>query len=325
MTKIIGVYKISNTLCPEGKYYIGYSSNIKQRWQKHKYKLKREQHVNIYLQRVYNKYGIDCFKFEILHECESKEEAQEYETSYLQDLSIRHKLYNILYDSIGGDTITHHPNREQIIEKIKEKRQLQTNYRSDAPIVIDGVNYSGITEAGKILNIPSRTINDRVNSPSPKFTNYHFLDEKKQKEAEEKYRIRSENKSKRNKEFSTGRGVPVIIDDIYYESIRTAAKALNKDHGTISRRIKSKESEYQNYKYFDSNKKVNLTRAVLIDDILYKSPTDAARETGIKRNTITARIKSYNPKFAGYKYVDTVQDEIMRSSPSLLQDEIDNQ
>ena len=119
MTKIIGVYKISNTMCPEGKYYIGYSSNIKQRWQKHKYKLKRREHVNIYLQRVYDKYGTDCLKFEILHNCETKEQAQEYETSYLHDLSIRHKLYNLLYDSIGGDTITHHPNREEIIKKNK--------------------------------------------------------------------------------------------------------------------------------------------------------------------------------------------------------------
>ena len=32
MKKIIGVYKISNTLCPEGKYYIGYSCNIHKRW-----------------------------------------------------------------------------------------------------------------------------------------------------------------------------------------------------------------------------------------------------------------------------------------------------
>ena len=69
----------------------------------------------MYLQRAYNKYGAECFTYEILHECVTKEEAQEYETSYLQDLTIRDKLYNLLYDSIGGDTITHHPNREEIL------------------------------------------------------------------------------------------------------------------------------------------------------------------------------------------------------------------
>ena len=93
---IIGVYKITNTLCPEGKYYIGYSCNVKQRWQKHKSTLRGGKHRNMYLQRAYNKYGAECFTYEILHDCETKEEAQEYETSYLQDLSIRDKIYNLL-------------------------------------------------------------------------------------------------------------------------------------------------------------------------------------------------------------------------------------
>ena len=73
---IIGVYKITNTLCPEGKYYIGYSCNIRRRWNNHKRDLKNGKHINIYLQNVYNKYGADCLQYEILHDCETKEEAQ---------------------------------------------------------------------------------------------------------------------------------------------------------------------------------------------------------------------------------------------------------
>jgi group I intron endonuclease len=322
---IIGVYKISNTLCPEGKYYIGYSCNIRRRWNNHKRDLKNGKHTNIYLQNVYNKYGADCLKYEILHDCETKEEAQEYETSYLQDLTIRDKLYNLLYDSIGGDTMTHHPNREQIIEKIKAKRKLQTNYRKDAPIVIDGVNYSGITEAGKILNIPSRTINDRIYSSSPKFINYHFLDEKKQKEAEEKGRIRIENKKEHNKKFSIGRGVPIIIDNIYYESMREAEEVFGVDRCIISKRVKSEEPQYQNYRYADSNKKIICIRPVLIDDILYESATYASQETGIERMTICSRIKSPNPKFSGYKYADTKIDENMQPLSSLSEGDVCNE
>jgi group I intron endonuclease len=328
---IIGVYKISNTLCPEGKYYIGYSCNIRRRWNNHKCDLKNGKHINIYLQNVYNKYGADCFKYEILHDCETKEEAQEYETSYLQDLTIRDKLYNLLYDSIGGDTITHHPNREQIIEKVKKtqklKRQLDPKFciRKDAPIVIDGVNYSGITEAGKILNIPSRTINGRIYSSSSKFINYHFLDEKKQTEAEEKERIRIENKKEHNKKFSIGRGVPIIIDNIYYESMREAGKAYGVDKDVISDRVKSEKIQYKNYRYADSNKKINSIRPVLIDDILYKSATYASQETGICRGTIINRIKSPNPKFSGYKYVDTKTDEVMLPLPSLSEGDVCNE
>ena len=39
--KIIGVYKISNKIGPEEKYYIGYSRNIINRWYQHRYDLKR--------------------------------------------------------------------------------------------------------------------------------------------------------------------------------------------------------------------------------------------------------------------------------------------
>lgn len=328
---IIGVYKISNTLCPEGKYYIGYSCNIRRRWNNHKRDLKNGKHINIYLQNVYNKYGADCLQYEILHDCETKEEAQDYETSYLHDLSIRDKLYNLLYDSIGGDTMTHHPNREQIIEKVKKtqklKRQLDPKFciRKDAPIVIDGVNYSGITEAGKILNIPSRTINDRIYSSSSKFINYHFLDEKKQKEAEEKGRIRIENKKEHNKKFSTGRGIPIIIDNIYYESMREAGKAYGVDKDVISYRVKSEKIQYKNYRYADSNKKIINIRPVLIDDILYKSATYASQETGISRCTILNRIRSLNPKFSGYKYADTKIDENTQPLSSLSDGDVCNE
>ena len=328
MKKIIGVYKISNNLCPEGKYYIGYSSHIRRRWNNHKWDLKNEKHINMYLQRAYNKYGAECFTYEILHECETKEEAQEYETSYLQDLTIRDKLYNLLYDSIGGDTITHHPNREEIIEKIKAKRKLQTSFRKDAPIVIDGVNYTGITEAGKILNLPIRTINGRIYSSSPKFINYHFLDEKKQTEALNKGLIRIENTKEKHKEFSTGRGVPILIDNIYYSSMREAGKAYGVVKDVISKRVKSKK--YQNYQitkydayYTKPNcvtpiimDKKGMTRQVIIDNIYYKSLSDASRKIGVSPNSIKSRILSPNPKFDNYFYADTIQDEVKQ--PSLV-------
>jgi len=125
MKKIIGVYKISNTLCPEGKYYIGYSCNVKQRWQTHKSSLTRGSHRNIRMRNAYNKYGADCFMYELLQECETEEEAKNVELSYLEDLTIRDKLYNLHYNSNGGDMLTFHPDREQIIEKraIEQKKR----------------------------------------------------------------------------------------------------------------------------------------------------------------------------------------------------------
>jgi group I intron endonuclease len=122
---IIGVYKITNTLCPEGKYYIGYSCNINRRWGIHKSTLRGGYHCNIRTQRAYEKYGSECFDYEILQECENEEEAKNIELSYLEDLTIRDKLYNLHYNSSGGDLMTYHPNKEQIIERMKNTQKEQ--------------------------------------------------------------------------------------------------------------------------------------------------------------------------------------------------------
>ena len=62
-----GIYKITNKI--NGKYYIGRSINIQNRWDKHIYQLKSGNHVNYKLQNDCNNAGGDIdkiFKFEIL-------------------------------------------------------------------------------------------------------------------------------------------------------------------------------------------------------------------------------------------------------------------
>ena len=62
MTAKIGIYMITNTI--DNKRYIGKSIDLKRRIRKHKYYLSNETHHNIHLQRAYNKYGLEYFKFE---------------------------------------------------------------------------------------------------------------------------------------------------------------------------------------------------------------------------------------------------------------------
>jgi len=112
----IGVYKISNIL--SGRYYIGYSTNIERRFSVHRSKLKQNCHDNIFLQRAYNLDGEDKFKYDIIHKCDTEEEAKDIELQYLTDLSIRDMLYNLNYNNSGGDLLTNHPEKEAIREKI---------------------------------------------------------------------------------------------------------------------------------------------------------------------------------------------------------------
>ncbi|ARF09221.1 GIY-YIG nuclease [Catovirus CTV1] len=118
MTKIIGTYKIINKKTQ--KYYYGSSKNIYVRIIQHKSQLKNNKHHCVYLQNSYNKYGKDSFYYEIDKICNDIDDALKQE-QYVIDNN-KENLYNISKLTSGGDIITNHPNREQILRKIKESR-----------------------------------------------------------------------------------------------------------------------------------------------------------------------------------------------------------
>lgn len=73
-----GLYFILNIL--DNKYYIGSAINFTKRRVHHYDLLKNNKHFNIHLQRAFNKYGEDSFKFIIVEEClKDKKELEEKE------------------------------------------------------------------------------------------------------------------------------------------------------------------------------------------------------------------------------------------------------
>lgn len=68
LPKLAGIYKIVNKLT--GAFYLGSSLNVYQRCGKHLSDLKLGKHHSKYLQRSFNKYGVDEFFFEFLEPCE---------------------------------------------------------------------------------------------------------------------------------------------------------------------------------------------------------------------------------------------------------------
>ena len=65
--KVSGIYEIRNTI--NGHCYIGSSVNIQKRWNEHIRDLSANKHHSIYLQRAWNKYGLDCFEFNVIEQC----------------------------------------------------------------------------------------------------------------------------------------------------------------------------------------------------------------------------------------------------------------
>ena len=59
-----GVYQIR--CVPTGKIYVGSAVDLRKRWYRHRWALRRGKHVNRYLQQAWDKYGAENFTFEIL-------------------------------------------------------------------------------------------------------------------------------------------------------------------------------------------------------------------------------------------------------------------
>jgi group I intron endonuclease len=89
-----GVYKITNK--NNGRYYIGSSVNINNRWNEHKRKLKQNKHDNNFLQKSWNKHGEESFLFEIIEYVVDLSKLLEREQHYLDLIAHDKKIsYNL--------------------------------------------------------------------------------------------------------------------------------------------------------------------------------------------------------------------------------------
>ena len=111
---IYKIYKITNKI--NGKIYIGYTSKtLKQRFKAHcktTYSL---------IGRAIHKYGRKNFTIELLESSKDKHYIQDIREDYwinFYDSRNRSVGYNIAKGGGGGDKITYHPNRAQIILKV---------------------------------------------------------------------------------------------------------------------------------------------------------------------------------------------------------------
>ena len=112
MEKIIGIYKITNTIT--GDFYIGSSKDVKKRWRAHKWQSTWKKYPNYPIYQDMQKYGVDKFIFEILAEVE-EDSLKEAEQQFIEMLN---PTYNNYYAN-GWN-----------IEKRKEtNREYQKKYR----------------------------------------------------------------------------------------------------------------------------------------------------------------------------------------------------
>lgn len=85
-----GIYQIVNII--NGEKYIGSAVNIKKRWNQHLSQLRKGTHGNKYLQRAYDKYGEDAFKFSVLETILFSDCLIDLEQKYIDKLNPEYNL-----------------------------------------------------------------------------------------------------------------------------------------------------------------------------------------------------------------------------------------
>lgn len=105
------IYIILNSV--NNKFYVGSTKNWSERKTRHIRDLINNKHHSILLQRSFNKYGKDKFIFALIETC----------YNYLtREQEILNKInfedsFNISTKAHGGDYITYHPDREEILKR----------------------------------------------------------------------------------------------------------------------------------------------------------------------------------------------------------------
>lgn len=93
------VYKSTNTI--NNKCYIGQTvKKLEDRKQLHLYRLNSMKNKNWHFYNALRKYGWDNFEWEVLEECDSKEELDEMEFHYIKQYNSYENGYNM---TLGGD------------------------------------------------------------------------------------------------------------------------------------------------------------------------------------------------------------------------------
>lgn len=289
---ICGVYEIVNLA--NGCRYIGSSVNLADRYNVHFTFLKKRKHFNILLQQDYDKFGREAFLFFVLERCtkDTHFDREEFHLNSLRDSGFQ--VYNI--GSIkGGDNLTRHPNKADIVRRIAKSRtgkkgtshygETNPNWRGGLPKCrkcsrdIAKVNKTGF--CGKCI--------DKSGTGNSFYGRTHS--------EETRNRISVANLGKKPPNTT-----PIMVNGIRYESLREAGDSLGLDITTIRHRVYSKNIKYKDWYPFGQEKDPlalytqgqNQGKKIVCDSVFFESYSDAARHYGLSITAIENRVRSKN-------------------------------
>jgi group I intron endonuclease len=247
------IYKIINKL--NEKIYVG----------KDKHDNPNYYGSGLIIKQAIKKYGKDNFQKEVIETCLSEKEMEDREVFWINKLPCLCPIgYNISKLSWGGDNITHHPNKKEIIEKRRKalKGQKRSPEICEKMAIAQQKSRANLTKKEKKERAKNLTKSRLKRIKELGYTEKELTARKINakrlsefnKTPEARKRVSEQFKGKKKKPFtkkhrenigkaSKGRkipGKPIFINNIRYESLHEASRVLNIPLMTIKNRLLNK-------------------------------------------------------------------------------------
>lgn len=121
------IYKIRNLV--NGKFYVGSTVDARVRFQAHKRRLRKGTHQSPHLQAAWNKYGEDCFKFEVVEVVENRDELLAVEQTWLDEHAGKSYCYNWATDASAPMRGKKHTEEAKAKSKNRSVKRGEDHYR----------------------------------------------------------------------------------------------------------------------------------------------------------------------------------------------------
>jgi len=150
------IYKIRNVT--NGKFYVGSTVDTRVRFQTHKRRLKKGTHQSPHLQAAWNKYGEECFKFEVVEHVDDPAKLLAAEQRWLDEHAGKAHCYNWATDAsapMRGKKHTEEAKAKMTGVQLKGEQ----HYRYGKTVSEETRKKIGDTQRGK-PKAPGRTISE---------------------------------------------------------------------------------------------------------------------------------------------------------------------
>lgn len=242
------VYKIRNNI--NDQVYIGCSKDLYTRLLKHQSSLRGNRHTSPLFQELYNRYNdVLSLTIEPLMTFASQTDARAYELYLLQSEC---NLLNARHANGGGDMVSNHPNRDDIIARHQENYKINVNFQNKraSGYGVQNPNYR------HGLALKDRTCVECGGFVSPYVERCMSCQVYDRGGENNSFYGKTHNESTRKLISNARLGVPnlscsksISVDGVIYVSLSVAAKELNIVTSTLGHRCRS--PNYPNVYYIE--------------------------------------------------------------------------